>query len=204
MNTTPNTPGGPSRSSDTDTAKAAAADVGNEATAKAKELGQGVADRAREQADAAKAGAAEEISSVSRALRRASEELREGSPQERTFGAAADAMADFADSVRDRDLGQMVDELSDFARRNPVGFLGGAALLGFAGVRLAKASRRARYGDDTADLQGGAGHPTGTGATTGATPGVGGATTTSPAAGAGSTPATPGGGTSTTPTGDRP
>ncbi len=149
MNTTPQNTGGTARSSsDTDKARDAAADLGNEARDKARSLGENVAGQAREQADAAKAGAAEEISSVSKALRRASEELRDGSPQERTFGAAADAIAELADSVRDRDLGQMVDELSGFARRNPVGFLGGAALLGFAGVRLAKASRRARDGDD--------------------------------------------------------
>ena len=105
-------------------------------------------------ASAAKEGVADEISSVSRALRKASDELRDGSAQERTFGAAASSMADFADTVRDKDLGQMVDDLGDFARRNPVAFLGGAALLGFAGVRMAKASRRARLSDEASGRPG--------------------------------------------------
>lgn len=144
MNTTPEDPAKRGTRTDPDTAKTVAADLGEEARTEARSFGEDVAEKAREQAEGVKDGFASEVSSVSRALRRASEELRDGSPQERTFGAAADAMADFADSVRDRDLGQMVDELSDFARRNPVGFLGGAALLGFAGTRLAKASRRAR------------------------------------------------------------
>jgi uncharacterized protein YukE len=141
MNTTPEDT---AKRTDADTAKTVAADLGEEAKETARALGEEVAGKARARAEGVKDGVASEFSSISDALRRASDELRDGSPQERTFGAAADAIADFADSMRDRDLGQMVDELSDFARRNPIGFLGGAALLGFAGTRLAKASRRDR------------------------------------------------------------
>lgn len=136
MNTKPQTPAGRAPAGNPETAGAAAADMRDEAGA----LGRDIADAARD-------SVADDMSAISGALRRASNELRDGSPRERTFGAAADAMADLADSLRDRDLGQIADELGDFARRNPVGFLGGAALLGFAGARMAKASRRARLGD---------------------------------------------------------
>ena len=153
MNTTPQDPADSAEHSDRDTAKRAAGDIGHEAKATAREIGDKVADQARDRAEAVRDGAAGEIAAVSDALRRASEELRQGSPQQRAFGAVADAAADFAGSLRDRDLGDMVDDLGQFARRTPVGFLGGAALLGFAGARLAKASRRARQEDDGDDTR---------------------------------------------------
>ncbi len=149
MTTTPTDGTTGPRKSNPDTAKSATEDLRRGAEATVRDVSDTVVGEAQTRADAAKEGVADEISSVSRALRKASEELRGGSPQERTFGAAASSMADFADTVRDKDLGEMVDELGDFARRNPVAFLGGAALLGFAGVRMAKASRRARLGDET-------------------------------------------------------
>ncbi|MEL7253972.1 MAG: hypothetical protein AAGL23_07335 [Pseudomonadota bacterium] len=101
-----------------------------------------VADIAHAKATDAKDGVADEVSSVSNALRRASEDLREGSPQERAFDAVSGSLADLSDSVRSKDITEMVDDVSDFARRNPVTFLGGAALLGFAAVRMAKATQR--------------------------------------------------------------
>ena len=134
--------------SDTDELKAAASDLGDTARRTAQETGEHLAHEATLRAEQAKSGVADEISSVSKALRTASEELRNGSPQERTFGMVASNLADFADAIREKDLSEMVDDMSGFARRNPVAFLGGAALLGFAGVRMAKASRRARLSDD--------------------------------------------------------
>lgn len=138
------TPAPENRSSDAGTMTSAAEGLAEDAKSKARDAGEAIVDKARERADTAKDNVAEEISSVSSALRRASDDLRDGSPQERTFAAAADALADVADTVRGKDLGEMADHLSDFARRNPLAFLGGAALLGFAGARMAKASQRAR------------------------------------------------------------
>lgn len=171
-NTSPTQVSG-SRKTDTETAKTAAQSLREDAENKARELGEAVADKARSQVESAKDGVAEEISSVSRALRHASDELRDGSPQERTFGYMAGTLADLADTVRGKDLGEVVGDLSDFARRNPVAFLGGAALLGFAGVRMAKASQRTRAADDrhgASDAGAGgfnaASHTTGSSATT--------------------------------------
>ena len=142
------------RKSDPETARTETDALRKDAQETARDMSETVVGEAHARADAAKEGVADEISSVSRALRKASDELRDGSAQERTFGAAASSMADFADTVRDKDLGQMVDDLGDFARRNPVAFLGGAALLGFAGVRMAKASRRARLSDEASGRPG--------------------------------------------------
>lgn len=92
-------------------------------------------------AENAKNRAADEVSSVATALRRASHELRAGSPQERSFGQVAEVLAEMSDGLRDKDLRDLVSEASGYARRNPMAFLGGAALLGFAAARFAKAGQ---------------------------------------------------------------
>ena len=104
---------------------------------------------ARLRADDAKADVANEVGAVATALRRASEDLRDGSVQERTLGQIAGSIADVSDAIRDKDLGEIVQMVSRFGRDNPALFLGGAALLGFAGSRYAKAS-----GDHTGTSEG--------------------------------------------------
>ena len=94
----------------------------------------------RSKADGAKADVASEVKDVAEALRRASEEMRGGSAQERTLGTIASSLADVSDAIRDKDLGEIVQMVSKVARDNPILFLGGAALLGFAASRYAKAS----------------------------------------------------------------
>ena len=66
--------------------------------------------------------------------------MRSGSAQERTFSQIAEGLADASDAMRDKDLGEMVGAVSNFARRNPMVFLGSAALIGFAATRFARAS----------------------------------------------------------------
>ncbi len=92
------------------------------------------------QANAAKSSVADEMSGVASALRSAAEEMRSGSPQERTFGQIAEGLADASDALRDKDLSTIVRDATQFARSNPLVFLGGAALIGFAATRFAKAS----------------------------------------------------------------
>ena len=95
---------------------------------------------ARSRAEGAKSDVADEFRDVASALRRASEELRGGSAQERTFGMIAGSLADASDYIRDKDFGDALKSASRVARDNPLLFLGGAALLGFAASRYAKAS----------------------------------------------------------------
>lgn len=94
----------------------------------------------RNRTDEAKAGVANDVKDVAMALRRASEELRGGSAQERTLGQISSTIADASDSIRDKDLGEILHMTSKVARANPLVFLGGAALLGFAFSRYVKAS----------------------------------------------------------------
>tara|TARA_R100001369_G_scaffold11247_1_gene24717 strand:- start:169 stop:720 length:552 start_codon:yes stop_codon:yes gene_type:complete len=123
-----------------DKARDAAGKAAADAKARAGDVADTVASEAASYAESAKGAAADEVQNVSSALRTAAEEMRRGSPQERTFGQIADSLADASDAVRDKDLGEMVGAVSDFAKRNPMVFLGGAALLGFAATRFAKAS----------------------------------------------------------------
>ncbi|MBB5721592.1 uncharacterized protein YjbJ (UPF0337 family) [Loktanella ponticola] len=122
----------------------------NAATKEIKAGAQGVAENVAAEAEnyagQAKSAAADEVGGVASALRTAAEEMRSGSPQERTFSQIADGLADASDAMRDKDMGEMVGAVSDFAKRNPMVFLGGAALLGFAATRFAKASSDSQSG----------------------------------------------------------
>ncbi len=121
-------------------AKSAAADAKAELRSSARKVTETVTSEATAYAKSAKATTADEISDVASALRTAADELRSGSPQARTFGQIADGLADASEALRDRDLGETVADVNRFARRNPLAFLGGAALVGFAATRFAKAS----------------------------------------------------------------
>lgn len=94
----------------------------------------------RAKADDARSDMADEVKDVANALRRASEELRGGSAQERTLGQIASSLADASESIRNKDLGEIAEMAKKVGRENPILFLGGAALLGFAASRYAKAS----------------------------------------------------------------
>ena len=70
----------------------------------------------RAKADDAKSDVAGDMNDVASALRRASEELRGGSAQERTLGQISSSLADASDLIRDKDLGEMAQMASKVAR----------------------------------------------------------------------------------------
>jgi hypothetical protein len=95
---------------------------------------------ATEKAGEAKAQAADEIARTARGLEAAAAEM-EGSPlQQDLLREAADGLKQIAHAVEGKSLGRMAAELSEFGRQNPVAYLGGAALVGFALARFARAS----------------------------------------------------------------
>ena len=132
-----------------DKAKAAASSAADQVRTGAQDLAHTASEEAANYADRAKGAAADEVKGVSHALRAAADDLRSGSPQERTFSQFADGLADASDAIRDKDLGEIVGTVTDFARRNPLTFLGGAALLGFAATRFVKSSSTAGSGSNT-------------------------------------------------------
>ncbi|MDR6307917.1 hypothetical protein [Pacificitalea manganoxidans] len=133
--TNPSAPGSEARAD----AENAARRVADDAKSLARDAATRARSEAESRAESAKDSAASEISGIADGLRKAAESMRSGSPQERTFGQIAESLADASDAVRDRDIGELASEVSNFARRNPLAFLGGAALAGFAVTRFAKA-----------------------------------------------------------------
>lgn len=121
-------------------AKAKAQDVAQEARAMAHDAAETAKNTAKAKVDQAKHAASGEVNNIASALRRAADESREGSPQARAFGAVADSLADAAESIEGRDIGSFIDEATVFARRNPLAFLAGAAVAGFAVSRFARAT----------------------------------------------------------------
>ena len=106
------------------------------------------ASRPGRRADQQRDNAASGLASVAGAVRRMGEGLR-GQDQ----GAIADYTAQYGDKLANRiertsdylrghDVGQIVTEVENFARRRPGMFLGGAFLLGLAATRFLKSSRQ--------------------------------------------------------------
>ncbi|WP_022708521.1 hypothetical protein [Paracoccus zeaxanthinifaciens] len=137
---------GTTKSTDTQELKREAEHLGDTAREVGKEAYGRLSEGAAQHTEQAKEGAASEVQDISAALRSAADKSRAGSAQERTFGQAAEALADLSDMIRNKDLGQMLNDVNGLARRNPAAFLGGAALLGFAATRFAKASASPDHG----------------------------------------------------------
>ncbi len=55
---------------------------------------------------------------------------------------AADQLERFSQALREKDLGGLVRDAEDFARRQPAAFFAAAAIAGFLAVRFLKASQR--------------------------------------------------------------
>lgn len=121
-------------------AKAAVGAASENMKSQAQDVANTISAEASSYADRAKDVAADEVKGVASALRTAANEMRSGSAQERTFSQIADSLADASDALHEKDLGDIVGSLNDFAKRNPLVFLGSAALIGFAATRFAKAS----------------------------------------------------------------
>ena len=61
----------------------------------------------------------------------------------RLVAKANDGLRSVSDSLRGKDLDQIVQDAESFARRQPALFLGAAALAGFLAVRFLKSSKPA-------------------------------------------------------------
>lgn len=121
--------------STTDDAKA-------EAKAKASDLKNKAQDQAEDKLAEGKAKASSALEDVAGALHETGDALRDRDRDSfaRYADAAADQVEQFTRSIRDRNVGEILDEAHRFARRDPGLFIGGAFLLGIFGTRFLKAS----------------------------------------------------------------
>jgi hypothetical protein len=123
-----------------------------------------------DQLSSQKERAAGSLESVAQALRQTGQQLREQN-QGAVAGfaeGAADTVERFTGYLNQRNVDQMISEVENFARRQPVLFLGGAFALGFMAARFLKSSNptdgvmagqgagmgypSGRYGASTEDL----------------------------------------------------
>lgn len=107
-------------------------------------MAESTGESARQQASRQKAGAAEQIQDVGRALHETSDNLR-NQQQEKiasVIGDAAGQVDRLSGYLRERSVEDLLTDVRQFARRDPALFLGGAALLGLIGGRFFRSSDR--------------------------------------------------------------
>lgn len=129
---------GSSESTVRDAAKAKAGELKHEAQHAAEQAKEHVRSVAGDQKDRA----AEQVGGFAHALRAASDDLNE---RGQGFAAAyvreaAGGLERASGALRDRNIDQLMEGVEDFARRQPIAFLGGAVVAGFGLARLMKSS----------------------------------------------------------------
>jgi ElaB/YqjD/DUF883 family membrane-anchored ribosome-binding protein len=125
--------------------------LADEATERVHETAHDVKSRAREQLRMQLAERStqvgEQTASAATAMRRASSQLREDG-NERVAGivdAVADRGQKLGQYLRDADGEHLLNDIEEFARRQPWVMVGGSAVIGFLGSRFIKASSHGRY-----------------------------------------------------------
>jgi ElaB/YqjD/DUF883 family membrane-anchored ribosome-binding protein len=108
--------------------------------------GSGIMDRVRERATAQlstqKDRATDGLGSVAQAVRQSTQHLRENKQDAiaQYVEKAADQIDRFSTQLRNRDVGELVNEVQRFARRQPALFVGSAFAVGVIGARFLKSS----------------------------------------------------------------
>lgn len=101
-----------------------------------------VRDRAGAQLSSQKDRATDGLGSVAEAVRQSSHHLRDS--QHDTIAQyvekAADQLDRFSTEIRNRDVGELANEVQRFARRQPALFVGSAFAIGILGARFLKSS----------------------------------------------------------------
>ena len=132
-------------------ATAQAKDKAQELAGQAQEQAQQVAgqarDRVRSQIDQRSTQAGERVRSQAGDLRSVGEQLREQGKEQpaKLADQAAERLERAGGWLTESDADRILDDVEDFARRNPWALMAGGLALGFAASRVLKASSRDRY-----------------------------------------------------------
>ena len=117
------------------------AETGKEAGERAGHLIERGTDIGFRQADRGLDQAVDGIETVADSIRRVSSDMETEKPQiAELASSAADQAEAFANYLRETDVRQLVGNVEDFARKQPLLFVGGAFLLGLAASRFIKAA----------------------------------------------------------------
>ena len=107
----------------------------------AKDVASGTAEKLEEQAREKQRSGADFIARLAGNIREASRAFENDAPfAARGITSAAQYVEDTAEKIRNGSFRDLVDNATDFAKRQPVAFLGISVLAGFAAVRFLKAS----------------------------------------------------------------
>jgi hypothetical protein len=118
-----------------------ARDKFKEAADAAKGVASGTADRLQDQAREKQRSGADFVERFAGNIREAARAFETDAPfAARGVNHAADYVEDAAEKIRNGDLRHLVDNATEFAKRQPAAFLGLSVLAGFAAVRFLKAS----------------------------------------------------------------
>ena len=122
-----------------------AADAFSQNASQLKDTGSGIAQSATRKVEdvltSQKAVGADYIASLAQAAERAANQFDDDLPQAAQYiRQASHTMSNVADNIRNREIRDLVGEVTDFARRQPTLVFGGAMLLGFAALRFLKSS----------------------------------------------------------------
>jgi hypothetical protein len=101
-----------------------------------------VRERATAQLSTQKDRATDGLGSVAQAVRQSTQHLRENKQDAiaNYVEKAADQIDRFSTQLRNRDVGELVNEVQRFARRQPALFVGSAFAIGVIGARFLKSS----------------------------------------------------------------
>jgi ElaB/YqjD/DUF883 family membrane-anchored ribosome-binding protein len=107
-------------------------------------------DMAKDAAAKQKNMVAEKVSGIAAAMEKIGSELEQGEQADigRMTRNLSSSLRKFSDDIKDRDLGQIAGMAEDFGRKQPLAFLGVAAIAGLAASRFLTASA-ARQGSTT-------------------------------------------------------
>jgi vacuolar-type H+-ATPase subunit E/Vma4 len=130
----------------TQRASAAAGETGERVKEKAKEAGDKIKEQGRTFLNEQKERVGSEIETYSAAARRAAERLESESDTNLSsyISSAADQLDRLATRVQERDLGELIDDVEEMARRRPEVFYGGMFVAGLVAARFLKASKEKR------------------------------------------------------------
>jgi hypothetical protein len=111
----------------------------------AADMAETARDKAAELAEQGKDAGVNRMEGFARAARRAADDIEEESPEvARYVRQAAGGLEQAASSVKNRSVGEIIDMVEDFARRQPTAYFGSTVLAGFLLSRFMK-SRPRRY-----------------------------------------------------------
>ncbi|WP_300582954.1 hypothetical protein [Marivita sp.] len=110
-----------------------------------------IVDAAHAEAEDARARTVDSIETAGRAAQAAGDTFQPDTLQAAALDQIGAQINSVAAQLRSKPVDEMVDDFAVFARKNPLLFLGGAALVGFAAARFLKSGKASGHVSDDDD-----------------------------------------------------